>query len=72
MAMKSKRKWKKYWGMLLYSCNTVKESIYTLCIYNHIANLKKSVLFLYECEEQSALPEIETVHSDLKLGTKKY
>lgn len=31
------------------------------------ANLKRSTLFLYECDEQSNLTELETMHSDLKL-----
>ena len=35
------------------------------------ANLKRSSLLLYECDEQSALPELETVHSDMKLGMHK-
>lgn len=34
----------------------------------YAANLKRSTLFLYECDEQSNLTELETMHSDLKLG----
>ena len=69
VAPKSKRKWKKYWGTLC------KKDIITKygtkihgCLF-FTANLKRSTIFLYECEEQSTLPELETMHSDLKLGT---
>lgn len=34
----------------------------------HAANLKRSVLFLYECDEKTILPELEAMHADLKLG----
>ena len=38
------------------------------CYIFHAANLKRNVLFLYECDEQTILPELETMHADLKLG----
>lgn len=64
VAPKSQRKWKKYWGM--FSMNSVACRQKQRCF--HPANLKRSTLFLYECDEQSALLELETIHSDLKLG----
>lgn len=44
------------------------QSFEYMAVFFSTANLKRSTLFLYECEEQSTLPELETMHSDLKLG----
>ena len=61
VAMKSKRRWKKFWGERLWN-----ECPHPLLTSPPPATLKGASLLLYQCDEESALRE--DAHVDQTLG----